>query len=83
MVVQAFCSFQNPFIVDNKEELYCLSSGVPADKAVRDDIHAIQKGKNALNDFIRNRMVEKTIDFHSPLKRMNLKTFGHLDSSNE
>jgi hypothetical protein len=76
-VVQAFCSFQNPFVIDSKDELYCLSSGVPADKAVQEDLlHAIQKGENARNNFISKRLVDKDIDFHSPLKKMNLKTFA-------
>ena len=75
-VIQAFRSFQDPFTVENKDELFCLSSGVPTDPSVRNDLlRAMEFGEQARDDFVQKRLGEKTVEFHKPIKRMNLKTF--------
>ena len=71
-------SFTNPFCLDvNPNELYFLSSGVPAKLNVANDrLKAHEIGKNAMEHFIQARLVHKTMGFHEPLKRSKLKTFA-------
>ena len=48
-VVDAICGFTNPFQVENKDELYCLSSGIPANSTVSDNLlQATDLGKKAM-----------------------------------
>lgn len=77
-VIEAICGFTNPFSTDNNpDELYCLSSGVPAKPDVAADLlKAYKIGQTAMEDFINSRLVNKTTDFHSPIKRNKLKTFA-------
>jgi len=76
-MVEAFGSFTNTFEVENKTELYCLSSGVPASiDVVKDLIKAGEFGKDAMEDFIKQRLVDRSLFFHSPIKKKKLKTFA-------
>lgn len=60
-VVHAFSSFHNSFAVDNNAGSYCLSSGIPADKAVRDDfLNTIHVSEYAWNNLIYTPLFEKT-----------------------
>ncbi|KAK3107392.1 hypothetical protein FSP39_013623 [Pinctada imbricata] len=78
-VMETFNGFLNPFCVDDKESLYCLSSGVPAPKEVTDDLlRAHSKGAELMNEFISSRLVEKQVSFHAPIKRVKLKTFDSI-----
>ena len=77
-VIAAISGFTNPFCSDvNPNELYCLSSGVPAKPDVADDLlKAPDIGRNAMEHFIKTRRVDKTMGFHEPIKRSKLKTFA-------
>ena len=77
-VIAAISGFTNPFCSDvNPNELYCLSSGVPAKPDVADDLlKAPEIGRNAMENFFRKRLVDKTVNFHDPIKRNKLKTFA-------
>ena len=72
-VVDAICGFTNPFEVENRDELYCLSSGIPANSTVSDNLlQATDLGKKAMEQFIKERLVDRTKKFHDPVTRMKL-----------
>lgn len=72
----------NPFEIDNKEVLYCLSSGAPIPRAVEEDLLQADKvGKEAHMTFVKERLVENTKSFHEPIKKQNLKTFSNMAKS--
>ena len=80
-VLEATSGFTNPFsssVEDN--ELYCLSSGVPAKPDIAKDlIEAQDIGRKAMEDFISTRLVDKSVGFHNPIKRNKLKTFAAIE----
>ena len=82
-VIQAIRNFTNPFTIEDKDALYCLSSGAPLISHVENDIlMADEIGKKAHQEFVHKRLVEKKTSFHSPVKKNNLKTFAtHAKSS--
>lgn len=72
-ILDSFSNFINPFEVDNKDVLFYISSGAPATKDIQDDLlRADEVGQNALSKFIKERLVEKNVSFHSPLSRQDL-----------
>ena len=77
-MIAAISGFTNPFCSDvNPNELYCLSSGVPAKPDVADDLlKAPEIGRNAMENFVKKRLVDKTMNFHDTIKRNKLKTFA-------
>ena len=80
----AIVSFTNPFEVDQEEELFCLASGKPAPNDVREDLlQAYDRGQKAMEEFIQNRLVNKMVSFHDPIKRMKLKTFASVGVVNK
>ena len=69
-------SFLNRFVVNNRDELYCISSGAPTSTEVEIDVlGAEETGEKAKEEFIKERLFKKE-DFFEPLKRKNLKTFA-------
>lgn len=77
-LVHTFSQFLNPFKIPehNNNVLLCLSSGKPASGVVTNDLlKYVEVGKKAVQDFVKNRLVEKTIKFHDTLKKQNLRTF--------
>lgn len=78
-VVTAFCNFNNPFSIENKAVIYCISSGIPASAEVESDLLRADKvGKELFDQFIQKRLVDKTELFHSPIKRQKLHTFAAM-----
>ena len=73
-VLQAISNFTNPFTIEDKDALYCLSFGAPVPQDVESDIlMADDIGKKAHREFVQKRLVEKKTTFHSPVKKQNLK----------
>ena len=73
-VLLSFENFVNPFSVDNKDALYCISSGYPIAK----DSKQIVMQANTIGQqakFVKGRLVEKTVSFYTPLPKQKLKTF--------
>ena len=70
--------FMDPFCKDDKEHLYCVSSGalVPSENEPG-IINAEDRGKGARETFITDRL-EKYDKFFEPIKRMNLKTMEDM-----
>jgi hypothetical protein len=77
-VAEEIVGFINPFEMDQKDKLYCISSGASATSEIeRDLILAEAFGADAKVDFISERL-EKHEKFFDPIKRLNLKTFSEL-----
>ncbi|CAH0387092.1 unnamed protein product [Bemisia tabaci] len=78
-VIEAFGQFFNPFEVETKEDLFCLSSGRPLPRTVDVRLLKINEiGQSDFSNFIQDRMITKEISFHDPIKRNNIKTFKVL-----
>ena len=76
-VIQAISNFTNPFTIEDKDALYCLSSGAPLPSHVQNDVlMADEIGKKAPQEFVHERLVDKKTSFRSPVKKNNLKTFA-------
>lgn len=73
----AITSFINPFDIPDKTKLYCLSSGATTSLEIeRDVLRAEEAGKEAKEQFIRQRLETKE-HFFEPLKKLKLKTMGN------
>ena len=77
-LTDAISGFTNPFSSEiNPDELFCLSSGVPAKPNVANDLlQAPDIGATSRDTFIRTRLVERSVGFHEPIKCNELKTFA-------
>ena len=79
-VVDAISNFVNPSEVENKDLLYCISSGAPAPADVEEDLFSADiSGNNACDKFIEDCLVNKTASFFYPVKKQRLKTFASLE----
>jgi hypothetical protein len=77
--MSAFGGFLNPFQIDVKDNLFCLSSGAPSTSKVEHDLLNVDAmGKMAFHQFIEDRIVEKNISFHQPIARTALSTFASM-----
>ena len=67
----------NPFGADlDKQFLYNLSSGVPVDKNLSENILKIKEnGKELLETFADKVLVKNEVKFHDPIKRQNIFSF--------
>lgn len=75
---EAIKGFINPFTIDEKDNLYCISSGARVPDVNENDIlMAETRGKGAKEDFIKDRL-EANDKFFEPVKRVNLKTMEHM-----
>jgi len=80
-LVDTFQKFMDPFSIasDQHDNIYSISSGMPASDKVAEDLSRyIEVGADAAADFFANRLWDKTVKFHDPIKRMNLKTFAAM-----
>ena len=82
--VQSVCNaikiLQNPF--KKSTELRSLGSGIVAPQNVQNDIEqALAKGEEAIQTFIAERIASGEKDFHSPLKKLQLKSFTSLNKT--
>ena len=75
-VRQAISNFTNSFTIEDKDALYCLSSGAPLPSHVENDALMDEIGKKAHQEFVHERLVDKKTSLHSPVKKNNLKTFA-------
>ena len=59
------------------DELYCLSSGVPAEpEAAANILKVVDIDCAAMEAFITGCLIEKNVLLHDPVKRNKLKTFA-------
>ena len=76
-LITAFHILINPFEVEVKEDLFCVSSGARAQAEVANDIlNAEAVGKAASKIFIQKRHVAQTLKFDASLPRQSIKTFS-------
>ena len=77
-VMEVINNFINPFTIEDKDTLYCLSSGAPVPSNVENDILMSDEiGKKAHKQFVQDRLIKKSISFHTPVKKQNLKSFAN------
>ena len=68
----------NPFTIEDKDTLYCPSSGTSVPSDVESDILMSDEiGKKAHKQFVQDRLIDKTVSFHASVKKQNLKTFAN------
>ena len=75
-VLEAFCQFLNPFDVDSElhASLFCVSSGLPiAEDVATDVVRYFTAGTKATDEFLKARLIERTIKFQDPIKKLHLK----------
>ena len=78
-IKEAFMGFNNPLTIKNKDELFCLSSGLPTSSEVLSSLLLVKEfGKTAMNAFINEILKEKNIKFHQPNMRIKSKTFASM-----
>ena len=72
---KAFGNFINPFDIECRDALYCLSSGAKAPPVIEKELLKVEEfRKEAFKDFVQTRLLEKTVTFHSPMQKQKLKT---------
>ncbi len=74
-------SWINPFST-GASDIVSISTGKAATPAVANDLlRAEIVGKKAYEDFISQRLQSSDVDFHAPIKKLNLKTFKTMAMS--
>ena len=77
--IEAICNFINPFEMYEQDCLVCLSSGLKVPQEVAQGLVKLDEiGSNEHEKFIKERLYEKEISLHAPLKKKKLKTFAVL-----
>lgn len=77
-LTETFDNFLNPFAIASSghNDIFCLSSGKPTSSTVAKDLLCyVQKGEEATEQFIEDRLKQRTIPFHDRMKKLKLKTF--------
>ena len=70
--------WQNPFLP--QENLVSLSSGAVASKKIMEDLDAAENiGKASVQKFLKERIVDGTVEFHATIKKKKLSTFDALN----
>jgi len=60
-MVKSFEDLANPFVVENKEELLCLSSSIPAPPDMQSKLmFEPSVGKEIMEAFVEERLADKT-----------------------
>ena len=79
--LQAIESFNYPFVIPDKDKVYCISSGALASVVIEVDIlRADSVGRDSKDNFITNRL-EAKVNFLETIKRLNLKTMSAMHTS--
>ena len=79
--VQAIESFNNQFVIPDKDKVYCISSGALASVVIEVDIlRADSVGRDSKDNFITN-LLEAKVNFCEPIKHLNLKTMSAMHTS--
>ena len=73
---QAIESFNNPFVIPDKDKVYCISSGALVSVVIEVDIlHADSVGRDSKDS------LEAKVNVFEPIKRLNLKTMSAMHTS--
>ena len=69
--------WRNPF--ESSDDLVCLSSGYVATKEVFDALlGALETGTTVVEECIKKRIIDKSLDFYDSLSKNNLNTFKSM-----
>ena len=80
-IIDTVKSFDNPFLCKESSSIVHLSSGLEADKETNACyLNAKKTGEEAVDEFCKERLVEKKLDFYDPIKLTKLKTFDDMVS---
>ena len=72
--MEAINNFINPFTIEDKDTLYCLSSGAPVPSNVENDILMSDEiAKKAHKQFVQDRPIDKRSAFTRQWKSKILK----------
>ena len=72
----------NNFVFSESDEISHLAFRKTASKTLEDDLlEALDKGKNAMESFVKSRINKSDISFHDPIPKMKLSTFASLSVS--
>ncbi|KAL8567391.1 hypothetical protein ACOMHN_001779 [Nucella lapillus] len=75
LLEETLASWTNPF--EDKQDLMNIATGTAAPKEIAEDLkRAHEKGEAAYIAFRRERLEYDEKTFHSPMKKISLKTFG-------
>ena len=78
-VQKVILGWKNLFGVTEDEPMSNISSGLVASQQVSNDmLSAYRHGESRLQQFIKDRLLTCTVQFHDPLPSLKLKTFGEL-----
>ena len=76
-IVNVIEGWRNP--IESFDDLVCLSSGSVATKEVSDALlGALETGTNVAEEFTKERIIDRSVDFSDSLSKNNLKTFKSI-----
>ena len=76
-IIYVIEGWRNPF--EGPDDLVCLSSGSVATKEVSDALlDALETGTTVAEEFIKKRIIDKSVDFYDSLSKNNLNTFKSM-----
>ena len=74
--MKAIDGFINPFEIERKENLFSLVSGAAVNALIKSDVLGTEEpGKTEYETFMKSRIIDKTLEFHAPIKTLKLETF--------
>ena len=79
--VKAITNFINPCDVYDNDNLYCLSSGAPTTKDIKEDLLSVSKGGKRPSSYASRSGWLTVTSINASLKRQMLKTFANLAKS--
>ena len=75
-VLKTIDGFIDPFETERKENLFCLASGAEVNVLIKSDaLGAEEAGKTEYETFMKSRIIDKTLEFHAPIKKLKLEIF--------
>ena len=76
-IINVIEGWRNPF--ESSDDLVCLSSGSVATKEASDALlRAFETGTTVAEEFIKNHIIDKSVDFYDSLSKNNLNIFKSM-----
>ena len=77
--MDALGGFVNPFTIDDKDHLYCISSGQKMSEDIAADVLSAEEvGNREKLVFIERRLKENDVQFFNPIKKLRLKSMADM-----
>ena len=77
----AIKSFTDLFALEDKQKLYSIPSGAAASPQIETDVLRVEAADEEAKESIIIDWLEKHTKFVGPIKRLNLKSLGHLSKT--